>query len=427
MLELIDGRAIEGPVPLLRPSPPGDAGLAEAAAAEAVQAVRMRGDAALLELTERFDGVRVTTLRVPVETLGSARGLISPELLGALEALAARLDEASRSRVVSDDLTESGGVLTGEVVRPLRRVGIYVPGGRATYPSSVLMAAIPARVAGVGGIAVCSPPGRSGLPPEPVLAACAIAGVEEVYAIGGAQAIAALAYGTETVRPVDKIVGPGNVYVTAAKKIVRGWVGTDADAGPTEIVIVADDSANPLHLALDLLAQAEHGPLGSHVLITDSETLITEVEEALDTELITHARSEDVENALIEGGKAVLVRDLDHGLATANSFAPEHLQLSVADPRSALPKVQNAGSVFLGPTTPVAVGDYVGSSNHVLPTGGSARWSSGLSVMDFMKRIYVTSMTTDALAEVAPQIEALAEAEGFAAHSRSVQVRLEES
>ncbi len=425
MLELIDGREIQGPVPVPRPQVPGDLGGAEAAAGEAVNAVRLDWDAALLELTKRFDGVELTSIRVPEDEIRGALDDVPAELLKALESMASRLEAFSKAALPSDALAEVEGTLTGEVIRPLRRAGIYVPGGRGAYPSSVLMAAIPARVAGVQGIAVCSPPGPDGRLPRAVLAACAIAGVEEVYAIGGAQAIGALAYGTETVRPVDKIVGPGNIYVTAAKKLVRGWVGTDTDAGPTELLIVADDSARPPVLAVDLIAQAEHGPHGSHVLVTSSGPLIEEVEAALEAELVTHARSDDVENALIEGGKAVLVRDLEHALATSDAFAPEHLQLSVADPRSALAHVRNVGSVFLGDNTPVAVGDYAGSSNHVLPTGGAARWASGLSVRDFVKSIYVTSLSRSALAEVAPHIGALAQAEGLESHARSVEIRMD--
>jgi histidinol dehydrogenase len=286
------------------------------------------------------------------------------------------------------------------------------------------MAAIPAQVAGVGTISVASPPGPDGEIAEVVLAACAVAGIDEVYRMGGAQAIAALAYGTETVRPVEKIVGPGNAYVAAAKRQVQGWVGIDTDAGPTEIAIVADSSADPQILAIDLIAQAEHGPLGTHVLITWEPELASAVMSALEIEVVRHPRFEDVENALTEGGRAVLVRDQAHALETANGFAPEHLQLVYEGAWNDLPAVQNAGSVFVGPYSPVPIGDYVGGTNHVLPTGGAARWSSGLSARDFVKTIYVSEFDRSALERLAPHVRALAAAEGLPEHARSVDVRL---
>ncbi|MDQ3983184.1 MAG: histidinol dehydrogenase, partial [Actinomycetota bacterium] len=308
---------------------------------------------------------------------------------------------------------------------PLRRAGVYVPGGRAAYPSSVVMGCIPARVAGVGGVAVCSPPGPGGEVAEVVLAACAVAGVDEVYRIGGAQAVAALAYGTASVRPVEKIVGPGNVYVTLAKRLVAGWVGTDSEAGPTEIAIVADESIAPDVLAADLVAQAEHGPLGSHVLVTWVPEVAERVLALLELEIARHQRPDDVENALIEGGAVVLVNDLRHALDTVNAHAPEHLQLSFTGALDALDDVRNAGSIFVGAYSPVAVGDYVGGTNHVLPSGGTARWASGLGAGDFVKRIYLSALEPSALERLAPHVEALAEAEGLTGHARSVRVRLD--
>jgi histidinol dehydrogenase len=288
------------------------------------------------------------------------------------------------------------------------------------------MAAVPASVAGVEGIAVATPPAGNGEIPEAVLAACAVSGITEVYRVGGAQAVAALAYGTATVRPVDKIVGPGNVYVTLAKRLVQNWTGIDTEAGPTEILIVADENADPRILALDLIAQAEHGPHGCHALVTWVPELAEQVLELMDTEVARHDRSEDVENALIEGGRVVLVRDAKHAIETANAFAPEHLQLDFEGAESALDDVRNAGSVFFGPFSPVAVGDYVGGTNHVLPTGGSARWASGLGVGDFVKRIYVSGYEKTALQRLAPHIEAIADAEGLTGHARSVRARLDE-
>jgi histidinol dehydrogenase len=318
-----------------------------------------------------------------------------------------------------------GDELIGELVRPLRRAGVYVPGGRAAYPSSVVMALIPAQVAGVEGIAVASPPSAGGDLAEVVLAACAVAGVGELYRIGGAQAIAALAYGTESVRPVDKVLGPGNVYVTMAKRAVQGWVGIDSEAGPTEIVIVADETARPEIVAADLVAQAEHGPHGSQVLITWVPELAEAVMTSLEPLVASHERAEDVENALIEGGRAVLVRDPRHALDTSNAFAPEHLELLCAGANEILDQVHNAGAVFVGPSSPVSAGDYVAGTNHVLPSGGSARWSSGLSVEDFVTRSYLCELEPSALARLAPHVEALAAAEGLEGHARAVVARLE--
>jgi len=393
-----------------------------------VEDVRLRGDAALVELTEKLDGVKIAPERLAVDpaTITKARDLVRPELIHALEVMAERLRRTCE-RQMPQEWTETGaGEMVGELIRPLRRVGVYVPGGRAPYPSSVIMAAIPARVAGVDGVAVCSPPQPGGEIAEAVLAACSVAGVTEVYRVGGAQAVAALAYGTETVRPTEKIVGPGNIYVTLAKRRVQGWVGVDSEAGPTEIAIIADESADPMVLAADLVAQAEHGPLGTHVLITWSQELAERVLRALDIAVARHERPDDVENALTEGGRAVLVRDLEHAFATANAFAPEHLQLNFDRAEEWLDQVRNAGSVFVGPDSPVTVGDYVGGTNHVLPTGGNARWQSGLGVQDFLKRIYVSRFDRSALERFAQHVDALAEAEGLLGHSRTVSLRLED-
>lgn len=393
-----------------------------------VDDVRLRGDEALLEYTQRFDGARLTPdrLRVDEDEIGRSRNLVRPELLTALEVMAERLRATCERQLPKTWIDDRGDEQVGELVRPLRRVGVYVPGGRAAYPSSVVMAAVPASVAGVEGIAIATPPAANGEVPEVVLAACAVSGITEVYRLGGAQAVAALAYGTKTVRPVDKIVGPGNVYVTLAKRLVQSWVGIDTEAGPTEILIVADGNADARILALDLIAQAEHGPHGCHALVTWAPELAEKVLDLMDVEVARHDRSDDVENALIEGGRVVLVRDADHALDTANAFAPEHLQLDFDGASEALDRVQNAGSVFVGSFAPVAVGDYVGGTNHVLPTGGSARWASGLGVEDFVKRIYVSNYGKSALQRLAPHVEALARAEGLTGHARSVRARLDE-
>lgn len=428
MLELIDARGQQTPAHIPRPTPVAGAGDPASVVAAIVDDVRARGDTAVIEYGRRFDDVSLTSerLRVDEATISRARNLVRPELVAALEVMAERLRATCDLQMPQGWLEDRGGDRVGELIRPLRRVGIYVPGGRASYPSSVLMAAVPAAVAGVEGIAVTSPPGPDGEISEAVLAACAVSGVTEVYRVGGAQAIAALAYGTESIRPVEKIVGPGNVYVALAKRTVRGWVGTDTDAGPTEILIVADATADPNAIAIDLIAQAEHGPHGTHVLVTWEPEVAERVIELVELHVMRHERADDVENALIEGGRAVLVRDVEHAMETANAFAPEHLQLDFEGDHAAVDLVRNAGSVFVGPYSPVPVGDYVGGTNHVLPTGGTARWSSGLGAGDFLKRIYVSSFERETLERLAPHVDALARAEGLLGHARSVHARLDE-
>ena len=428
MLELIDGRELSTPVHIPRPRPVAGPSDPTQVVREIIDDVRLRGDTALVELTARFDGPRLTPeeLRVPIEKIEKARSLVRPELIDALEVMVERLRRTCERQMPAEWFDHStGDEVIGEIVRPLRRAGIYVPGGRASYPSTVVMAAIPAQVAGVGTLAVVSPPDGRGEVSEAVLAACAVAGISEVYRLGGAQAIAALAYGTDSVRPVDKIVGPGNIYVTLAKRAVQGWVGIDSEAGPTEIAIVADDSVPATAIAADLVAQAEHGPLGTHALITWEAQVAEQVMALLELEVARHERPEDLENTLIEGGRAVLVRDKVHAIETANAFAPEHLELLFEGAWDDLPSIRNAGSVFVGRYTPVPVGDYVGGTNHVLPSGGSARYESGLGPQDFVKRIYVSGLERSALERMAPHVRALAEAEGLHAHARAVDRRLE--
>ena len=429
MLEIIDGREQVAPVHIPRPQPVSGRDEPAEVVAQIISEVRKRGDEALLGYVHSLDGTRLDAagLRVPEDAIAQARNLVRPELLEALEVMTERLRSTCERQLPREWIDERADEQVGELIRPLRRVGVYVPGGRASYPSSVVMAAVPAQVAGVETIALASPPAPNGEIPEAVLAACAVSGVTEVYKMGGAHAVAALAYGTETVRPVDKIVGPGNVYVTLAKRAVRGWVGIDTEAGPTEILIVADQDADANVLAADLIAQAEHGPHGSHVLVTWAPALADRVNELLELHVIRHERPEDVENALIEGGRAVLVRDLEQALETVNAFAPEHLQLDFEGDHASLDRIRNAGSIFVGPHSPVATGDYVGGTNHVLPTGAAARWSSGLGVGDFVKRIYVSSFEESALRRLAPHIEALARAEGLPGHATSVAARLDDS
>jgi histidinol dehydrogenase len=425
MLELIDGRGQQSPVHIARPRSPGER-VPEETVRAIVDDVRLRGDAAVIEQTRRFDGADLEPhgMRVEESSIAAARNLVRPGLIDALEVMAERLRRTCERQLPKSWIERRDGEFVGELVRPLRRVGVYVPGGRVPYPSSVVMTVVPAQVAGVADIAVCSPPAASGNVAEVVLAACAVLGITEVYRVGGAQAIAALAYGTESIRLVDKIVGPGNIYVTLAKRLVGGSVGTDSEAGPTEIAVIADDGPSPRVLAADLVAQAEHGPLGTHALITWIPDVAEAVMGELDIIVATHERSDDVENALIEGGRAVIVRDLDHAIATANALAPEHLELAFAGALDALDAITNAGGVFVGSLSPVSAGDYVAGTNHVLPSGGTARWASGLRATDFVKHIYISGLDAGALGRLAPHIEALAEAEELRAHARSVRLRL---
>jgi histidinol dehydrogenase len=426
MLEVIDGREQRTPVYVMRPRVAVGKSEPIEDVRRIIEDVRLRGDDALIELTERLDGARLSPeqLVVDAETIEKSTSLVRPELIDALEVMAERLRTTSERQMPEEWFDRRPDEMTGELIRPLRRAGVYVPGGRAAYPSTVIMSVIPAQVAGVGEVAVASPPGPRGEVAEPVLAACSVAGITEVYRLGGAQAIAALAYGTQTVRPVEKIVGPGNIYVTLAKRLVQGWVGIDTEAGPTEIAIVVDGSLPPDVIAADLVAQAEHGPHGSHVVITWAEEQVDRVLGALEIAVARHEKPDDVENALIEGGRMVLVRDAEQAMETANALAPEHLELAFEGAEDMLDLVRHAGAVFVGPDSPVSVGDYVAGTNHVLPSGGTARWASGLGAHDFVKRIYVSSLERTSLERLAPHVAALAEAEGLGAHARAVEARL---
>jgi histidinol dehydrogenase len=392
-----------------------------------VDAVRTRGDDAVRELTEKFDGVRLSDLRVPASALRDALAALDPAVRSALEEAA---DRARRVHVAQrrDDVTvdvADGATVTERWV-PVRRVGLYVPGGLVAYPSSVVMNVVPAQVAGVESLAVCSPPqaGNEGLPHPAVLAACALLGVDEVYAVGGAQAVAMLGYGTASCAPVDLITGPGNVYVAAAKRLVKGVVGIDSEAGPTEIAILADDSAPAAYLAADLIAQAEHDPNAACLLVTDSEALLDGVDAELTSQVAATRHRERVQTALSGQSAHVLVSDLAQGVAVVDAWAAEHLEVITRDARAVADTVRNAGAIFVGPYAPVSLGDYLAGSNHVLPTGGTARHSSGLSVQTFLRGVHVVDYTRDALAEVGDHITALGGAEDLAAHVEAVQVRL---
>ncbi|HEX3825031.1 MAG TPA: histidinol dehydrogenase [Mycobacteriales bacterium] len=392
-----------------------------------VDAVRERGVDAVIELTERFDGVRLTALRVPAAALTEALEALDPGVRAALEAAIDRTRRVHEAQRRSDERVDvaPGAVVTERWV-PVGRVGLYVPGGLVTYPSSVVMNVVPAQVAGVPSIAVTSPPKAEfgGRPNPTVLAACALLGVDEVYAVGGAQAIAMFAYGVDGVPRVDLVTGPGNVYVAAAKRLLRGVVGIDAEAGPTEIGILADDSADPDFIAADLVAQAEHDELAACLLVSPSVSLLDAVDAAIAPRIAATRHRERVEKSLAGQSSYVLVEDLDQGLEVVNAWGAEHLEVVTADAAAVANRVTNAGAIFIGAWSPVSLGDYLAGSNHVLPTGGTARHTSGLSVQSFLRGIHVVDYDRDALAAVAAHITALGGAEDLLAHVEAVQTRL---
>jgi histidinol dehydrogenase len=388
--------------------------------------VRADGDAALLRYTARFDRLTLTTdrLRIAADEIDAAVTGIAPALMAALDLAATRIEAFHRMQLPVDlQTTDAVGLTLGMRWGPLDAVGLYVPGGKAAYPSSVLMNAIPARVAGVPRIAMCVPTPDGTLNPL-VLAAARRAGVAEIYRVGGAQAIAALAYGTASIAAVDRIVGPGNAYVAEAKRQVFGRVGIDAIAGPSEVVILADAANDPRLVALDLLAQAEHDEAAQAILITDDAGFADRVAAAVTAELATLPRATIAGASWQAHGAIILVRDWDEAIGLVNRLAPEHLQLMLRDPGAVFARVRHAGAVFLGAWCPEAVGDYIAGPNHVLPTGRTARFASGLSVFDFLKRTTWVAADADALAQVGPAAVALAEAEGLHAHARSIALRL---
>lgn len=392
-----------------------------------VEDVRARGDIAALEIQGRV-GVAPQRLTVSRDEREAALGELDPNLRGALEAAADRIrtyhEQQAEVQPKDWQLREPGAVV-GERNQPLARAGCYVPGGRASYPSSVLMTAIPARLAGVTDVVVCCPPAPGGRIHPATLAACALAEVDEVYALGGAQAIAAMAYGTMTIPPVDVIVGPGNRYVTLAKLEVAHRVRIDGFQGPTEIAIIADSSAPPLFLATDLVAQAEHDPLATCLLITPDDALVEPVLEAVEKEVASHERPDDLRSALANHGRIYLVDSLKEAARIADAFAPEHLELAVRNPEPLADAIRNAGAIFSGVFSPVSLGDYLAGTNHVLPTAGSARYTSPLGVSTFRRSTGIIAFGGAGLQRVAPALLAIAEAEGLTAHARAVQVRLE--
>ncbi|WP_151191954.1 histidinol dehydrogenase, partial [Desulfotomaculum copahuensis] len=400
---------------------------AAAAVAEILAAVKKEGDAAVCRYTKTFDGAALTpqTLAVTPQETAAAMTQVAKSFLDAMDLAAENIIAYHRRQLVNSWCEPDGrGMFLGQLVRPLNRVGIYVPGGTAAYPSSVLMNALPARVAGVKEIVMATPPGQDGRINPHVLAAAARAGVTEIYKMGGAQAVAALAYGTAAIRPVDKIAGPGNLYVTLAKKQVYGVVDIDMLAGPSEVLIIADAEADARYIAADMLAQAEHDPLAAAVLLTPDRSLAARVQSELAAQLARLPRRETAARALAGQGAIIVTADLEEAIALANRFAPEHLELAVADPFALLGRVTTAGAVFLGAYAPEPLGDYLAGPSHVLPTGGTARFYSPLGVDTFLKRTSVISCSRELLQELGPSIIALARVEGLEAHAAAIGVRL---
>jgi histidinol dehydrogenase len=425
-LRRLDLRHVTGELKGHLPRPSLDGEGPVAAVRDILSQVREGGDAAVRALTKTFDGVVLDELRVSRAAMDRALASIPVTLRDGLEAARAAIESFQRSTLPPERTYEREGLVVRDLRRPVDRAGLYVPGGRARYPSTVLMSAIPARVAGVSEVVLCVPPDKDGTVNAPTLAAAALAEVDEVYPIGGAQAIAAMAYGTETVRQVDVIVGPGNTYVSIAKREVaqQGCVGVpSAFAGPSEVVVIADETTPTEFAAIDVMVQAEHGPDGLAWLITWSEEAADRITEAIERLTALAPRRSEIEANLVRGGYAVLVDSPERAMEVANAVAPEHLELMNADPESLLGLVRNAGAVFCGPFAPASVGDYLAGPSHVLPTYGSARFASALGVDDFLKQIHVVSLDQPALSKMAPHIVAIAEAEGLAAHAESIRLR----
>ncbi|ERM17151.1 histidinol dehydrogenase [Brevibacillus laterosporus] len=392
---------------------------------EILAAVKESGDKAVRAFTQKYDGVTIEKIRVTEEEFLAAKAHVPIEVRSALQEAADNIRAYHQHQACTSwFMTRESGTMLGQMIRPLQSVGLYVPGGSASYPSSVLMNAIPAQVAGVEKIVMVTPPDREGRIAPAVIVAAEIAGVTEIYKVGGAQAIGALTYGTQTIPAVDKIVGPGNIYVALAKREVFGVVSIDMIAGPSEIVVLADETASPSYIAADLLSQAEHDPLASAILLTTSQKVAEEVAFELERQIMNLPRKKIAEASLRSHGAICVVADLEEGFAVVNRLAPEHLELLVEDAHSHLGKIKNAGAVFLGPYSSEPVGDYFAGPNHVLPTNGTARFSSPLSVDDFIKKMSVISYSKADLVEHGEKIMRLAETEGLTAHAKAIQVRL---
>ena len=396
--------------------------------ADIIADVKANGDTAVKAYCAKFDKAELTSLEVTPEEIQEAISQVEPEFLDILREAAENI-RSFHSRQVRNSfvIADKPGIVLGQKITPIEKVGVYVPGGTAAYPSTVLMDTIPAKIAGCPQLVMVTPPGRDGKVNPAILAAASIAGVNRIFKVGGAQAIAALAYGTESIPRVDKIVGPGNAFVAEAKKQVFGRVSIDMIAGPSEILVIADGKSNPVHVAADLLSQAEHDKLASAVLVTDSEELAQAVQAELERQLPLLPRQEIARASIENNGKIIVAETLMAGIEIANEIAPEHLELQVDDPFSYLDAIQNAGSIFLGRSCPEALGDYFAGPNHTLPTSGTARFSNPLSVDDFVKKSQFSYYTPEALAKAADKIAAFAEKEGLRAHGRSVTIRKEES
>nr|WP_324616269.1 histidinol dehydrogenase [Lusitaniella coriacea] len=401
----------------------------EATVREILQTVQRQGDKALLDYTAEFDRQTLTLeqLRVSGSELDAAYQQVSKELLDAIVLARQRIEAFHRQRIPKSWVQfDDDEVVLGKRYTPVDRAGLYVPGGRAAYPSTVLMNAIPAKVAKVPKIVMVTPPGEGGKITPAVLVAAQEAGVTEIYRVGGAQAVAALAYGTKTIPKVDIITGPGNIYVTLAKKLVYGIVGIDSLAGPSEVLVIADSQANPVHIAADLLAQAEHDPMAAAILLTTDADLATKVQWEVEQQLLNHPRRLLTEKAIAHYGLIVVVDSLETAARLSNLFAPEHLELEIADPWALLESIRHAGAIFLGNSTPEAVGDYLAGPNHTLPTSGAARYASALGVETFLKHSSLIQYSSGALNKMSGAIQALAQAEGLHSHSESVRLRTEE-
>jgi len=424
VLTRIDLRGFAGDVAdrLPRPAAPADGPVD--AVREILADVRARGDAALADFTKRFDGVDLASTHVDPAEIQAAKGRVSVDVVAALEAAAESIAAYHEAQMPADVDYRRPGIVIAGLHRAVERAGCYVPGGRAVYPSTVLMTAVPARVAGVAEIVLCVPPGPDGRVPDVTLAAAAVAGVDEVIPVGGAQAIGAIAYGTETIRPVDVIVGPGNVYVALAKQEVAGVVGVPSSfAGPSEVVVVADGSAPAEFAAIDVILQAEHGPDGLAWLVTWDDAVADAVTDSISRLVADAPRRADIEATLETSGYAVVCDGPEQALAVSNFIAPEHLELQTADPAELLPLVRHAGAVFCGPWSPASLGDYVAGPSHVLPTNGTARFASALTVHDFMKDVHVVTVDRWGFESMADHVEALAGAEGLDAHAASIRIR----
>ena len=389
--------------------------------------VRAQGDAALLAYCEKFDGAVMDTLAVTPEEMDEALGAVDPKFIAILERAATNIRKFHEKQVRNSFIiNDENGIVIGQKIIPVDRAGLYVPGGTAAYPSTVLMDAIPAKIAGVREVVMVTPPNKEGKVNPVILAAAHVAGIDRIFKVGGAQAVAALAYGTESVPRVDKIVGPGNAFVAEAKRQVFGVVSIDMIAGPSEILIVADGKSNPRHVAADLLSQAEHDKLASAVLVTDSAELASAVQAEIERQIPLLARAEIARASIDNNGKIIVAKDLKVAIDIANEIAPEHLELCVDAPFDYLDSIRHAGSIFMGRNCPEALGDYMAGPNHTLPTSGTARFSSPLSVDDFVKKTQYTYYTREALERVAYDVEYFATKEGLTAHAQSAVVRLEE-